>query len=41
MVEWGPGIYGTESACCHYDETAARNIGGKQAARLAAIGRLP
>jgi monofunctional biosynthetic peptidoglycan transglycosylase len=37
VVEWGPGIYGAESACSYYDETAARNIGRQQAARLAAI----
>ena len=37
VVEWGPGIYGAESACRHYDGTAARNIGRQQAARLAAI----
>jgi monofunctional biosynthetic peptidoglycan transglycosylase len=37
VVEWGPGIYGAESACRHYDGTAARNIGREQAARLAAI----
>jgi monofunctional biosynthetic peptidoglycan transglycosylase len=37
MVEWGPGIYGAESACHYYDDTAARNIGREQAARLAAI----
>jgi monofunctional glycosyltransferase len=37
VVEWGPGIYGAESACRFYDETAARNIGRQQAARLAAI----
>jgi monofunctional glycosyltransferase len=37
VVEWGPGIYGAESACRYYDETAARNIGRQQAARLAAI----
>jgi monofunctional biosynthetic peptidoglycan transglycosylase len=37
VVEWGPGIYGAESACRHYDETAARNIGRQEAARLAAI----
>src|ERR1039457_305767 len=37
VVEWGPGIYGAESACRHHDETAARNIGREQAARLAAI----
>src|SRR5216684_3727335 len=37
VVEWGPGIYGAESACSYYDGTAARNIGRDQAARLAAI----
>ena len=37
VVEWGPGIYGAESACRYYNETAARNIGEEQAARLAAI----
>ena len=37
VVEWGPGIYGAESACRYYDETAARNISRQQAARLAAI----
>jgi monofunctional biosynthetic peptidoglycan transglycosylase len=37
VVEWGPGIYGAEAACRYYDETAARNIGRQQAARLAAI----
>ncbi|MGA7624278.1 MAG: monofunctional biosynthetic peptidoglycan transglycosylase [Candidatus Acidiferrales bacterium] len=37
VVEWGPGIYGAESACRYYDETEARNIGRQQAARLAAI----
>src|SRR5258708_1453312 len=37
VVEWGPGIYGAESACRYYDETAARNIGRQQASRLAAI----
>jgi monofunctional glycosyltransferase len=37
VVEWGPGIYGAESACHYYDGIAARNIGRDQAARLAAI----
>src|SRR5258708_37276322 len=37
VVEWGPGFYGADSACRYYDETAARNIGRQQAARLAAI----
>ena len=37
VVEWGPGIYGAESACHYYDGTAARRIGREPAARLAAI----
>ena len=37
VVEWGPGIYGAESACRYHDETDARNIGRQEAARLAAI----
>src|SRR6202521_4574778 len=37
VVEWGPGIYGAESACHYYDRTSARNIGRQQSARLAAI----
>jgi monofunctional biosynthetic peptidoglycan transglycosylase len=37
VVEWGPAIYGAESACRYYDDTPARNIGRQQAARLAAI----
>jgi monofunctional biosynthetic peptidoglycan transglycosylase len=37
VVEWGPGIYGAESACRYYDGTPARSIGRQQAARLAAI----
>jgi len=37
VVEWGPGIYGAESACRYYDATEARNIGRQQSARLAAI----
>jgi monofunctional biosynthetic peptidoglycan transglycosylase len=37
VVEWGPAIYGAESACLYYDETAARNIDRQQGARLAAI----
>jgi len=36
-VEWGPGIYGADSACHYYNGTAARNIGREEAARLAAI----
>ena len=37
VIEWGPGIYGAESACRYYDGTAARAIGRQQAAQLAAI----
>jgi monofunctional biosynthetic peptidoglycan transglycosylase len=37
VVEWGPGIYGAESASRYYYGIAARNTGREQAARLAAI----
>jgi monofunctional biosynthetic peptidoglycan transglycosylase len=37
VVEWGPGIYGAESASRYYYEAPARNTGREQAARLAAI----
>lgn len=37
VVEWGPGVYGAESACRYYDGTAARSIGREPSARLAAI----
>jgi monofunctional biosynthetic peptidoglycan transglycosylase len=37
VVEWGPGVYGADSACRYYDQTSARNIGREQSARLAAI----
>ena len=37
VVEWGPGIYGAESACRHYYGTPARNMGRQEATRLAAI----
>jgi monofunctional biosynthetic peptidoglycan transglycosylase len=37
VVEWGPGVYGAEAASRYYDRTAARSIGRKQAAQLAAI----
>jgi monofunctional biosynthetic peptidoglycan transglycosylase len=37
VIEWGPGVYGADSACRYYDESPARNIGRQQAARLAAI----
>lgn len=41
VVEWGPGVYGAESACRYYYRTPARNIGRQQAAELAAILPLP
>ena len=37
VVEWGPGVYGAESACRLYYRTPARNIGREEAARLAAV----
>ena len=37
VVEWGPSIYGAESASRNYYGTSARNTGREQAARLAAI----
>lgn len=37
LVEWGPGIYGAESASRYYYKTPARNIGREPSARLAAI----
>jgi monofunctional biosynthetic peptidoglycan transglycosylase len=37
VIEWGPGIYGADSACRYYDNTAPRNIGREESARLAVI----
>jgi monofunctional biosynthetic peptidoglycan transglycosylase len=37
VVEWGPGIYGVESASEHYYGTSARHVGRQQGADLAAI----
>lgn len=37
VVEWGPGIYGAESACRYYNRTSARDIGREQAAQLATV----
>ena len=37
VIEWGPGIYGAESACRYYDGISARNIDRERAAHLAAI----
>ena len=41
VVEWGPGVYGAESACRYYYRSSARNIDREQAAQLAAILPLP
>jgi monofunctional biosynthetic peptidoglycan transglycosylase len=41
VVEWGPAVYGAESACRYYYRTSARSIDREQAARLAAILPLP
>jgi monofunctional biosynthetic peptidoglycan transglycosylase len=41
VVEWGPGVYGAESACHYYYRTSARNVDLDQSARLAAILPLP
>lgn len=41
VIEWGPGVYGAESACRYYYRTSARNIDRQRAAQLAAILPLP
>ena len=41
VVEWGPGVYGAESACRHYYGSSARSIDRLQGAQLAAILPLP
>ena len=41
VVEWGPGVYGAESACRYYYKTSARNVDREESARLAAILPLP
>lgn len=41
VVEWGPGVYGAESACRHYYRISVRSIDRQQAAELAAILPLP
>ena len=41
VVEWGPGVYGAESACRYYYGASARNIDRQRAAQLAAILPLP
>ena len=37
VVEWGPGVYGAESACRYYYRISARDVDREQSARLAAI----
>lgn len=37
IVEWGPGIYGAESASRHYYKIPAADVGRQQGARLAAV----
>jgi monofunctional biosynthetic peptidoglycan transglycosylase len=37
VVEWGPGVYGAESACRFHYRTSAQRIGREPSARLAAI----
>jgi monofunctional glycosyltransferase len=37
VVEWGPGVYGAESACRYYYGTSARDIDRQRSAELAAI----
>jgi monofunctional biosynthetic peptidoglycan transglycosylase len=41
VVEWGPGVYGAESASRYYYRTSARSVDRQQAAQLAAILPLP
>jgi monofunctional biosynthetic peptidoglycan transglycosylase len=41
VVEWGPGVYGAESASRYYYRIPARNLGRQESARLAAILPLP
>jgi monofunctional glycosyltransferase len=37
VVEWGPGVYGAESACHYYFRTPARYIDRERSAELAAV----
>jgi monofunctional glycosyltransferase len=41
VVEWGPGIYGADSACYYFYKTSPRRVDRIQAAQLAAILPLP
>ena len=37
VIEWGPDVYGAESACRYYYRTSARNVDRLQSAQLAAV----
>jgi monofunctional biosynthetic peptidoglycan transglycosylase len=37
VAEWGEGVFGAEAAARHYFGTSAAQLGGEQAARLAAM----
>ena len=37
VVEWGPGVYGADSACHYYFGASARSVGRQQSAELAAV----
>jgi monofunctional biosynthetic peptidoglycan transglycosylase len=41
VVEWGPGIYGADSACYYFYKTSPRRVDRVQSAQLAAILPLP
>jgi len=41
LVEWGPGVYGAESASLYYYRIPAQKVDREQGARLAAILPLP
>ena len=41
VVEFGPGIYGAESACRFYYRSSARSVDRQQSAQLAAVLPLP
>ena len=41
VVEWGPGIYGADSACYYFYKTSTRRVDRVQSAQLAVILPLP
>ena len=41
VVEWGPGVYGADSATHYFYKTSARSVDREQSAQLAAILPLP